>query len=90
VHIDRDITSRKELEREAKTKSDEIRGIIDGIGDLLFVMDKNRVITEVNKSTCEAFKKKPEELVGKHCYEIVHGTNCPGLIALLRILLKPN
>jgi PAS domain S-box-containing protein len=77
VHIDRNITSRKELEREAKTKSDEIRGIIDGIGDLLFVMDKNRVITEVNKSTCEAFKKKPEELVGKHCYEIVHGTNCP-------------
>ena len=28
------------------------------------------------------FKKKPEELIGRHCYEIVHGTkepwcNCP-------------
>jgi PAS domain S-box-containing protein len=39
-------------------------------------MDKNRVITEVNKSFCEAFKKKPEELLGKHCFEIVHGTDC--------------
>ncbi len=77
VHIDRDITSRKKLEREEKTKSDEIRAIIDGIGDMLFVMDKNRIITEVNKSTCEVFKKKTEELVGKHCYEIVHGTDCP-------------
>jgi PAS domain S-box-containing protein len=77
VHIYRDITSRKNLERAEKTKSDEIRGIIDGIGDLLFVMDNNRIITEVNKTTCETFKKKPEELIGKHCYEIVHGTDCP-------------
>jgi PAS domain S-box-containing protein len=76
VHIDRDITRRKGFERVEKAKSDEIRGIIDGIGDLLFVMDKNRIITEVNKSFCEAFKKKPEELLGKRCFEIVHGTNC--------------
>jgi PAS domain S-box-containing protein len=77
IHIDRDITSRKDQERAEKTRTDEIRGIIDGIGDLLFVMDKNRVITQVNKATCDAFKKKPEELVGKFCYEIVHGTSCP-------------
>ena len=50
---------------------------MDGIGDLLFVMDKNRIITRVNKSTCDALKKKPEDLIGKHCYEVVHGTNEP-------------
>jgi len=77
VHIDRDITTRKELEREEKAKFDEIRGVMDGVGDLLFVIDKNRVITKVNKATCDAFKKKSEELIGKYCYEIVHGTNCP-------------
>jgi PAS domain S-box-containing protein len=77
VHIDRDITTRKEQEREEKTKADEFRGIVDGIGDLLFVIDKNRVITKVNKATCDTFKKTPEELIGKHCYEIVHGTEAP-------------
>jgi PAS domain S-box-containing protein len=77
VHIDRDITSRKDQERAEKTRTDKIRGVMDGVGDLLFVMDKNRVITEVNKATCEVFKKKPEELIGKYCYEIVHGTSCP-------------
>jgi PAS domain S-box-containing protein len=46
-------------------------------GDLLFVIDKNRVIIKVNKSACEAFKKKPEEIIGRHCYEIVHGMNKP-------------
>jgi PAS domain S-box-containing protein len=74
-----DVTKRKKQEREEKTKSDKVHGIIDGIGDLLFVIDKNRIITEVNKSTCDAFKKKHEEFIGKHCYEIVHGTDCPWL-----------
>jgi PAS domain S-box-containing protein len=77
VHISRDITKRKQQEREEKAKSDETDAIIDGIGDLLFVMDKNRVITKVNKVTCDAFKKSPEELLGKHCFEIVHGTDQP-------------
>jgi len=66
-----------EEDREEECKSDKLHKIIDGIGDILFVMDKNRVIIEVNKSTCDIFKKKPEELIDKHCYEIVHGTNCP-------------
>ena len=77
VQIERDITNRKEQERAEKAKSDEINGIVDGISDLLFVIDKNRVITQVNKATCDAFKKKPEELIGKYCFQIVHGTNCP-------------
>jgi PAS domain S-box-containing protein len=63
------------LEQE-KAKSDAIRAIIDGINDLMFVMDKNRIITQVNKSICSFLKKKPEELIGKHCYEIVHGIKC--------------
>ena len=67
----------KRQERAEKTKSDEIQVIIDGIGDLLFIMDKNRIITKVNKATCDAFKKKPEEIIGRYCYEIVHGTNSP-------------
>ncbi len=71
------ISKRSDEQEDREAKSDKIRAIIDGIGDLLFVMDKNRIITEVNKTTCEVFKKKPEEMLGKHCYEIVHGTDCP-------------
>jgi PAS domain S-box-containing protein len=60
-----------------KESADETKRILDCIGDLLFVIDANRVIIKVNKSTCDMFKKKPEELIGKHCYEIVHGTKAP-------------
>ena len=63
--------------KEKTREFTEVNKILDGIGDLLFVMDKNRIITRVNKSTCDALKKKPEDLIGKHCYEVVHGTNEP-------------
>jgi PAS domain S-box-containing protein len=77
-----DITDRKEKEKENLRQTQEITRIIDGIGDLLFVMDKNRRIIRVNESTCKVFMKKPEDFIGKHCYEIIHGIdrpwhNCP-------------
>ena len=65
------------LRESAQENARVTNNIIDCIGDLLFVIDKNRVITKVNKSTCNVFKKKPEEMIGKHCYEIVHGTDAP-------------
>ncbi len=82
VAIFENITKRRIVEKENMQKAEEFSRIMDGIGDLLFVMDKNRIITRVNKSTCDALKKKPEELLGKRCYEVVHGTdkpwpNCP-------------
>ena len=85
--IIRDITGRKEKEKEDRAKADEIREVIDCIGDLLFVIDKNHVIIKVNKTTCDMFKKSAEELIGRHCYEIVHGTDkpyplCPALKTL--------
>jgi PAS domain S-box-containing protein len=60
----------------------EINDIIDCVGDILFVFDPNQRLIRVNKRTCEVLKKKPEELLGKHCYEVVHSTkepwsNCP-------------
>jgi signal transduction histidine kinase len=40
-------------------------------------MDADRRIVSVNKSTCLALKKAPEELLGKHCYEVFHHTDKP-------------
>ncbi|HEX7482648.1 MAG TPA: PAS domain-containing protein, partial [Candidatus Bathyarchaeia archaeon] len=77
IHISKVITKNKNIEEEKTKETYDVNKILDNIGDLLFVMDKNRVITRVNKSTCDALKKKPEELIGKHCYEVVHRTNKP-------------
>jgi PAS domain S-box-containing protein len=76
-HISKVLTELKKIEIERTREFNEVSNILDGIGDLLFVMDKNRIITRVNKSTCQALRKKPEEIVGKRCCEVVHGSNEP-------------
>jgi PAS domain S-box-containing protein len=48
----------------------------------VFIIDRDYRIVRVNKKICDALKKKPEELVGKRCYEVLHGKdkpwpNCP-------------
>ncbi len=77
-----DLTEIRAKQQELKRQIQEINSIIDGIGDLLLVMDSNRRIVLVNKKTFEFFKQKPEEILGRYCYEIFHGTdrpwpNCP-------------
>ena len=36
----------------------ETNSILDCLGDLLFIIDKNRIITKVNKSTCDTIQKE--------------------------------
>ena len=78
----RDITERKKAEEQAEKTSEELTQTFDAITDFVFNIDRDYRIVRVNKKICEALKKKPEELVGKRCYEVVHGTdkpfpNCP-------------
>ena len=75
---------RTKIEEELKIEKEKIEQTLDGMGDLVFVLDQNQKVIRINKAACDALKKKPEELLGKHCYEIVHGTktpwhNCPAV-----------
>ena len=73
----RDITGRKKAEEQAEKTSEELTRTFDAITDFVFNIDRDYRIVRVNKKICEALKKKPEELVGKRCYEVVHGTDKP-------------
>jgi len=76
------ITERKKAEDQIKKSVEEWSRTFDAITDLVLIIDKRFRLVRVNKSVCDALKKKPEELIGKHCYEVMHGTdkpwpNCP-------------
>ncbi|MEI7481391.1 MAG: PAS domain-containing protein [Elusimicrobiota bacterium] len=56
--------------------------IFDAISDLVSLHDRNFRLIRVNKAFAAAFKKRPEELVGRKCYAVIHGSkkppkNCP-------------
>ena len=77
-----DITERKEAEEKIKNANEEWMRTFDAISDLVFILDNDSRFVRVNKATCDFLRKEPKELIGKRCFEVLHGTdkpilNCP-------------
>jgi PAS domain S-box-containing protein len=72
-----DITERKKVEEQIKRAAEEWRTTFDSISDWISIVDKDFKLVRVNKAFAGAFGKKPGELIGKTCYQVVHKTNEP-------------
>ncbi|MES0329495.1 MAG: PAS domain S-box protein, partial [Dehalococcoidales bacterium] len=82
-----DITERKQTEKKLKHAAHEWRTTFDTISDLVFILDKNYHFVRANKAFARAFGKEPKEIIGKACYEVVHGSSepppyCPNIAVL--------
>jgi len=80
--IARNISERKQVEERIKHAAEEWRKTFDSISDLVSIHGKDNKIVRVNMAYADAFNMKPKDLIGKPCYEVVHGTkepwpNCP-------------
>jgi PAS domain S-box-containing protein len=66
---------------KARTEQEKIAAewqvTFDSIADPISIHSSDYRLTRVNKAYADSFKMKPEELIGRHCYEIVHGTTAP-------------
>jgi len=70
------------MEEEIRRRAEEWQRTFDSIADLVFIQDKDLRFIRVNKGATEALKAKPEDLIGKTCYEVLHKrdkpwSNCP-------------
>lgn len=74
---ERELRRRKQAEEEIKKVAEEWETTFNSIADLVSIHDKDFKLVRVNKAFAETFKLKPEELVGKTCYELMHATNEP-------------
>lgn len=64
--------------REALVRSaEEWDKTFNAISDLVFIQDKDFNIINVNSAFSRAMNKKPEELIGKKCYELLHHLDRP-------------
>jgi len=75
--IDRDITERKQAEEEIRRAAQEWKTTFASITDMVSIHDKDGKLLRVNKAFANVFGAEPEELIGKACYEVVHGTKKP-------------
>ncbi len=63
---------------EALKKSEHYyRSLIDNIHENIVVIDRDYLITDVNRTFLISYGRKREEVIGRHCYEISHGFNEP-------------
>ena len=75
--IARDITEQVKAQEKIELAVEEWERTFNSISDLIFIQDKNFTITKINKSCAVALKLKPEEIIGKKCYDMFHGLDHP-------------
>ncbi len=72
-----DITERKRAEESVLRAKEEWERTFDSVPDLIAILDNNHRIKRVNAAMARKLGLTPEECIGKHCYESVHGLSCP-------------
>lgn len=75
----RDITDLKQQEDALRLAEQEWQHTFDSISDLVSIHDSEFRFLKVNKTLADFVGQPAEELIGKHCYEILHGLSHPWL-----------
>ena len=69
-----DVTARKLVEETFARMSREWQRTFDSMGEAVWILDKNHLLLRSNKAAEHYFHRPCEAMVGRHCWEIVHGT----------------
>ena len=67
-----DITERKHAEEAIKESAKKWQITFDGMNDAIFLLDLNGKILQANKISQNLFGDYESEIIGRHCYEVVH------------------
>jgi PAS domain S-box-containing protein len=72
-----DITERKQMQDEILRAKNEWERTFDAVPDLISIIDREHRIVRVNKSMADRLGIRPEDAIGRTCYEIVHHSGQP-------------
>lgn len=75
--IFRDVTERKRAEEALRLSAVQWQSTFDAMADGVFLLDSKQRIEKCNESICKLLRKTSEELLGHHCWEVVHRTSAP-------------
>ena len=72
VSVVRDITGRKRAEAALREAAQQWQATFDGVTDAIFLLDGEQHIMRCNQAAARLLGRPMKELVGRHCWEIVH------------------
>lgn len=76
-NIIRDITERREAEEKIKRTAAQWQATFDSTKQMFILLDKDYKIVRANRATSEFLGMPFNEIIGKHCFNLMHGTNEP-------------
>ncbi len=71
------LAAAKAAEEAVRRAGDEWERTFDAIPDLIAILDREHRVVRGNRAMAAALGLKPAELVGRPCYEAVHGLGAP-------------
>jgi len=77
VHLNRMVTHLASTKKKITRANQEWESTFDAVPDLIAILDNHHRILRVNKPMAERLGMRPEAVVGKICYECIHGTDTP-------------
>ena len=69
--------ARNNAEEAVRFAKQDWEQTFDAVPDLISIIDTNHIIIRVNQAMAERSGLTKEELIGRKCYEIMHGTTDP-------------
>ncbi|MFA7402743.1 MAG: PAS domain S-box protein [Pelobacteraceae bacterium] len=83
----RDISERKEIERQITSSAQEWQHTFDAVEDSVWLLDMDRQVTRANRASQAIFGKSPQDVLGLHCCDATYGTTVPRTDCPFEIML---
>jgi PAS domain S-box-containing protein len=72
-----EVQARARTDEALQQAAQEWTATFDGVSDAVWVLDTEQRILRCNQASAALFGRSMEDMVGRHCWEIVHGTRAP-------------
>ena len=75
--LEKEVVKLKRVEKELQEHNHYLRSLLNNVYLDIMVVNRDYRITDVNKNFLTTSGRTRDEIIGRHCYEISHGSNKP-------------